>query len=72
MRTDIIFEIASRFHELFSPIGSVGEDLSFCWRARQCGYKIVVDPAVSLGHVGHIIITKDMYEGMRANGGIAE
>lgn len=62
MRTDIIFEIASRFHELFSPIGSVGEDLSFCWRARQCGYKIVCDPRITLGHVGHHVVTKEFFE----------
>ncbi len=62
MRTDIIFEIASRFHELFSPIGSVGEDLSFCWRARQCRYKIVCDPRLTLGHEGHHVVTKEFFE----------
>lgn len=62
MRTDILYEIASRFGALFAPIGSVGEDLSFCWRARQCGYKIVCDPSITLGHVGHHVITKEFFE----------
>ena len=62
MKTDIIFEISARFSELFSPIGRIGEDISFCWRARQCGYKIVCDPKISLGHVGHHVVTRDFYE----------
>ena len=72
MDVQVLMDVFAKFGNAFTPITGLGEDLSFCWRARQCGYKIVVDPAVSLGHVGHIIITKDMYEGMRANGGIAE
>ncbi len=62
MKTDIIFEISARFSELFSPIGRIGEDISFCWRARQCGYKIVCDPKISLGHVGYHVVTRDFYE----------
>jgi GT2 family glycosyltransferase len=28
----------------------IGEDLSFCLRARQLGYKVVVDTSISVGH----------------------
>lgn len=30
----------------------LGEDFSFCERARQCGYKIYADTTIRLGHIG--------------------
>jgi hypothetical protein len=33
-------------------IGEIGEDLSFCWKAKQLGYKIYADPQVLPGHLG--------------------
>lgn len=53
------------FHQMFDPITGLGEDLSFCWRARKCGYKIVVDPSIPLGHVGYQVITRPFYEAFR-------
>ena len=38
-----------------------GEDLSFCWRARECGYKVLLDPTVKCGHVGHIVVTEQFF-----------
>lgn len=32
--------------------GEFGEDLSFCFKARECGYKIFVDDSIWPGHVG--------------------
>lgn len=61
MRTDVAMSVFSRFNHMFSPIGGVGEDLSFCWRARQCGYKLICDPSIPLGHVAHTMVTKDFY-----------
>lgn len=62
MPTNIFLDVVAKFGDMFSPIASVGEDLSFCWRARQCGYNIVCDPNVQLGHVGHYVITREFYE----------
>lgn len=61
MRTDMAMSVFSRFNRMFSPIGEVGEDLSFCWRARQCGYKLIADPSIRLGHVAHTMVTKDFF-----------
>lgn len=61
MPTNIFIDVMAKFGALFSPIGNVGEDLSFCWRARQCGYKIVCDPTIYIGHVGHYVIDKEFY-----------
>jgi hypothetical protein len=33
--------------------GEFGEDLSFCFKARACGYKVYVDTTVRPGHIGH-------------------
>lgn len=62
MPTDLFIDIQSRFGRMFDPIGGVGEDLSFCWRARQLGFKIICDSSLQLGHVGHHVVTRDYYE----------
>lgn len=67
MPTDIFIDVQSKFGQMFGPIGNVGEDLSFCWRARQLGFKIVCDPSIELGHVGHHVITRGFYEAYRSN-----
>ena len=66
MRTEMFVAVFGKFGNMFSPIGNVGEDIAFCWRARQCGYKIIADPSISLGHVGHTIVTKQFYENYKA------
>ena len=62
MSSEVLFDVKAKYTDWFSPFGRVGEDLSFCWRARQCGHKIYVDPTIQLGHCGHQIITKNFYE----------
>lgn len=61
MPTHILVECFSTYGDLFSPIHGVGEDLSFCWRARQLGYRIVCDPSIYLGHVGHYVVDQSFY-----------
>jgi len=60
--TSVFIDVASKFGKVFIPESNCGEDISFCWRARQCGYKIICDPTIQLGHVGHHIITRDFWE----------
>ena len=62
MKTEMFAAVFAQFGAMFSPIGNVGEDIAFCWRARQCGYKIIADPSIALGHVGHTIITKEFFK----------
>ena len=67
MRTGVIVDVAGTFNgALFEPINGNGEDLSFCWRARQCGHKILCDPGIQLGHVGHSVIDKKFADAYRA------
>lgn len=56
MKTDVFFDVQAKFGQMFTPIGKNGEDVAFCWRARQCGYKIWCDPDVLCGHVGYSIV----------------
>ena len=65
MRTDVFLDVQAKFGQMFSPIANVGEDLSFCWRARQCGFKIYADPSIVLGHVGNMVITEEFYKSYR-------
>lgn len=61
MKTDVFFSVQGKFGDMFGPLNRVGEDLSFCWRARECGYKIVCDPTQICGHVGYAVIDERFY-----------
>jgi GT2 family glycosyltransferase len=41
----------------FTPVFGYGEDLSFCMRARELGYKIWCDSSIKLGHIGMKVYT---------------
>ena len=41
--------------------GEFGEDLSFCFKARECGYKVWVDTSVTPGHIGNYEYKIDDY-----------
>lgn len=67
MPTDVLMSVQAHFGQMFTPINGVGEDLSFCWRARQLGYRIWCDPTISLGHVGYTVITRDYFLAYQEN-----
>jgi len=62
MKTDCLFDIKGKFSDWFSPIGGCGEDLAFCYRAKECGYSIYVDTDVKLGHDGRVTVTEGLYK----------
>lgn len=68
VRTDVLFEVAAKYKTWFEPMNGFGEDLSFCYRARQCGFDVLLDPTITCGHVGHIVVNEDFYKAY-ANGG---
>ena len=67
MKTDMLLEMAATYGDFFGPILNVGEDLAFCWRARQLGYKILLDCNLKLGHVGHTVFTQQYYEALKGD-----
>lgn len=62
MDTEVAISVLGKFNEMFEPINRCGEDLAFCWRARECGYRIVCDPSIKMGHVGYQMIDERYFE----------
>lgn len=62
MKTDVLISVLGRFRTFFNPMKGAGEDLAFCIRARECGYKIYADSSISLGHCSHSLVTKQFFE----------
>lgn len=65
MRTSVLMTVLVSQGPQFTPIGQVGEDISFCVRARKCHYKVWCDPSIALGHEVHTVITKSNREMFR-------
>ena len=61
MTTKMVLDIAQKYGLPFSPILGFGEDLSFCQRATQAGYKIYCDSSIKLGHMSHCIVSEENY-----------
>ena len=68
MSVQPLIDVFGYYSDAFSPIAGTGEDLSFCWRARQRGYRIWCDPTIPLGHVGRMVITRQFYELFKEGG----
>lgn len=68
MSTDVLLSVASKFNgRMFDPIDGFGEDVAFCWRARQCGYDIWCDSEIEMGHVGQCVVTSELFEAYSAS-----
>lgn len=59
MSTEVIKQVMINCGTAFNPIMQYGEDISFCKRAHDLGFKIYAEPAVRLGHIAHIAIYPD-------------
>lgn len=67
MSTDVLISVSARFNgRMFDPMDGFGEDVAFCWRARQCGYDIWCDSDIEMGHVGQFISTRAVFESYAA------
>ena len=60
---EILKEVQTRNGTCFSPemIDGVkyGEDLAFCWRAKQIGAELWCEPTARVGHITHVPIWPD-------------
>lgn len=73
LQTDVLMSVASKYNgRMFDPLPGMGEDLSFCWRARQCGYDIWCDSEIELGHVGNTIVTRGYFEAFNGGKDVSE
>ena len=47
-------DLVDRVGAPFTPLIGVSEDLTFCLRAREAGYRIICDGRIQCGHIGQI------------------
>lgn len=73
MASDVLLSVQSKFNgRMFDPMDGFGEDVSFCWRARQCGYDIWCDSSIEFGHVGNCIVTRGYFEAYNGGNNVSE
>lgn len=53
------------FFPLRNDHRTLGEDLSFCYKARSLGYKIFADSRVYVGHIGKLIADRDSWKALQ-------
>lgn len=66
LSVEVLKAVFQRYKSCFLPLQYYGEDLAFCVRAREVGYKIYADPTAVVGHVGHIIVYPEDHERWKA------
>ena len=63
IKKDVLLEIGlNEGGQWFTPLIGFGEDLSFCSRAKKYGFKVWADPEIQCGHVGQVIVDRQLYE----------
>lgn len=65
MSTAMAMAVFNEYKTMFAPIGNVGEDIAFCYRARTLGYDLYLDPSIRCGHVGHYVVTEDLFNAFK-------
>jgi hypothetical protein len=59
---EMLSSVCLHFGTCFTPLPSLGEDIAFCKRAKDLGYKLWCEPSVICGHIGHITIYPEDHE----------
>lgn len=59
---DVLKDISQKQGTCFLPMSGFGEDLAFCVRAKESGYKIYCEPTAVVGHIAHIPIYPEDHE----------
>lgn len=59
---DLIKRVSDEYGAPFNPLPTMGEDISFCWRARQIGAKLFCDFRVKAGHQGILTYDESLYK----------
>lgn len=63
IKTKVLKKVLESERTCFRPLPGLGEDLSFCKRAKKCGFTLYCDPTVKPGHITTYEITEKDYEG---------
>lgn len=60
--TELLKAVCMNTGTMFTPLADLGEDIAFCKRATDLGYKLWCEPSVVCGHIGHITIYPEDHE----------
>lgn len=61
-RTSMLEDVLLNYGTCFEPHYKLGEDLAFCARARELGYRIYCDSTIKCGHIGQLVIDENVFE----------
>ena len=62
LSTKMVKDVYDTFGFPFAPMpGILGEDLVFCYRAKQLGYELWCDSRIKLKHIGHFAYGEEHY-----------
>ena len=64
-RTSVLEDVFLNYHKCFDPVCSIGEDLAFCLRARELGYKVYCDSTIKCGHIGQLVVDESVYRSIQ-------
>lgn len=59
--TEICKKIMGIYGAPFTPLPGLGEDLTFCIKAREAGGKIFCDSRIKVGHIGQSLFDEESY-----------
>lgn len=66
--TDVLRNVWDSCGPAFSPLPWGGEDISFCYRLKQLGIKMLCDSRIKCGHIGQFKYCEEIYEMTRGDG----
>lgn len=58
----LLRDVSEHFGSPFMPIPGLGEDISFCQRAKELGYKLYCDSRIKAGHLATFPVTEEYFE----------
>lgn len=61
VKKTVLVDMALNHQTWFTPFKGFGEDLAFCIRARELGYKVWCDPKIKCGHVGQLVVNEAVW-----------
>lgn len=66
-RVEMLDVMLSVYGVPFFPIGGLGEDLSFCYRAKQLDYKFYADTRLKIGHLMRMAVDENFRDNVFIN-----
>jgi len=67
MKTSMFIKTREEQGLPFSPVLGFGEDISFCIKARESGYKLYCDSSIICDHTAHILVNEETFNAWRNN-----